>query len=290
MEPITEKPPWIGLVFQLPAALQPTQMTWTPTWKEKEHEDLNILKQKITPYEENHTWEKVKKLSNPYELVYTNEAPFFPPSLALQKPLSRSYFKMIEMLKVDDKKQAFTNIRQLLADNSVKSFADFYTVLFEKVDEYAPNNTAPKIKVAINDAKKINLDLLPQSKKDILNDHFTKSLTAFDLVINAQEKKKILDSYSKDYYDVHAAARKSQTKILDHNKKISEIARWRKPGHFRTCSAASYHRIELDPDIECWTLFMPGIQKREWGFLSKGKWVQHEQYMALKRQEKLVDA
>ena len=53
--------------------------------------------------------------------------------------------KMIEMLKVDDKKQAFTNIRQLLADNSVKSFADFYTVLFEKVDEYAPSNVADVI-------------------------------------------------------------------------------------------------------------------------------------------------
>lgn len=85
------------------------------------------------------------------------------------------------------------------------------------------NKDGSKIKVAINDAKKINLDLLPQNKKDILNDHFTKSLTAFDLVKNAQEKKKILDSYSKDYYDVHAAVRKSQAKILDHNKKISEI-------------------------------------------------------------------
>jgi replication factor C small subunit len=53
--------------------------------------------------------------------------------------------KMIEMLKVDDKKQAFTNIRQLLADNSVKSFADFYTVLFEKVNEYAPDNVADAI-------------------------------------------------------------------------------------------------------------------------------------------------
>lgn len=100
MEPITEKPPWIGLVFQLPAALQTTQINWTSIWKEKEHEDLNLLKQKITPYEENHTWEKVKKLSNPFELVYTNEAPHFPPSLALQKPLSRSYFKMIEMLEI----------------------------------------------------------------------------------------------------------------------------------------------------------------------------------------------
>lgn len=53
--------------------------------------------------------------------------------------------KMIEMLKDSNKKQAFTNIRQLLADNSVKSFADFYTVLFEKVDEYAPDNAADVI-------------------------------------------------------------------------------------------------------------------------------------------------
>ena len=100
MELTTEKPPWIGLVFQLPAPLQAVPLSWTTTWKEREHEDLNLLKQKITPYEENHTWEKVKKLSNPYELVYTNEAPHFPPSLALQKPLSRSYFKMIEMLEI----------------------------------------------------------------------------------------------------------------------------------------------------------------------------------------------
>ena len=53
--------------------------------------------------------------------------------------------KMIEMLKDSNKKQSFTNIRQLLADNSVKSFADFYTVLFEKVDEYAPDNVADVI-------------------------------------------------------------------------------------------------------------------------------------------------
>jgi replication factor C small subunit len=53
--------------------------------------------------------------------------------------------KIIDMLKDPNKKQAFTNIRQLLADNSVKSFADFYTVLFEKVDEYAPDNVADVI-------------------------------------------------------------------------------------------------------------------------------------------------
>jgi hypothetical protein len=62
--------------------------------------------------------------------------------------------------------------------------------------------------------------------------------------------------------------------------KFGEIAVWRGPGSFRVCSADSYHRIELDPDVECWTLFMPGPQKREWGFLVKDRWIQHEDYLA----------
>lgn len=62
-------------------------------------------------------------------------------------------------------------------------------------------------------------------------------------------------------------------------EKVGEIAKWRGAGHFRTCGANSYHRIELDPTVECWTLFMPGPQKREWGFLTRQGWVQHEQYL-----------
>ena len=63
-------------------------------------------------------------------------------------------------------------------------------------------------------------------------------------------------------------------------KKIGEMAVWRGPGSFRVCGANSFHRIELDPEIECWTLFMPGPQKREWGFLVKDQWIQHEEYLA----------
>ena len=58
-----------------------------------------------------------------------------------------------------------------------------------------------------------------------------------------------------------------------------EIQHWRGPGHFRTCSATSYHRIELDPNITAWTLFMPGPKQREWGFLVKNKWVQWQEYL-----------
>jgi hypothetical protein len=66
-------------------------------------------------------------------------------------------------------------------------------------------------------------------------------------------------------------------------EKFSEIAKWRGPGHFRTCSANSYHRIELDPSVECWTMFMPGPQKREWGFLVNNNWIHNEEYLESKK-------
>ena len=68
--------------------------------------------------------------------------------------------------------------------------------------------------------------------------------------------------------------------------KIGEYRVWRGPGHFRFCRAVSFHRIELDPAVTAWTLFFPGPQQREWGFLSKGKWVQHEEYLEKRKNEK----
>ena len=62
-------------------------------------------------------------------------------------------------------------------------------------------------------------------------------------------------------------------------EKINEIALWRGPGSFRVCGANSYHRIELNPSVDCWTMFMPGPQKREWGFLVKNKWIHNEHYL-----------
>lgn len=62
-------------------------------------------------------------------------------------------------------------------------------------------------------------------------------------------------------------------------EKFGETAVWRGAGSFRVCGANSYHRIELDPNVECWTLFMPGIKQRDWGFLRNGQWIQWEQYL-----------
>ena len=69
--------------------------------------------------------------------------------------------------------------------------------------------------------------------------------------------------------------------------KVGEIRHWRGPGHFRRSSATSYHRIELDPSVECWTLFMPGPQKREWGFLVNNKWIHNDEYLTQRAKETL---
>lgn len=62
-------------------------------------------------------------------------------------------------------------------------------------------------------------------------------------------------------------------------RKTGEYQVWRGPGHFRISKANSFHRIELDPDITAWTLFMPGRKCRDWGFLVQNKWIQWEQYL-----------
>ena len=62
-------------------------------------------------------------------------------------------------------------------------------------------------------------------------------------------------------------------------RKIGEYQVWRGPGHFRVSKARSFHRIELDPDITAWTLFMPGPKQREWGFLVRNQWIQWEEYL-----------
>jgi hypothetical protein len=62
-------------------------------------------------------------------------------------------------------------------------------------------------------------------------------------------------------------------------RKIGEYQVWRGPGHFRVSKARSFHRIELDPDITAWTLFMPGPKQREWGFMVRNQWIQWEEYL-----------
>jgi len=50
--------------------------------------------------------------------------------------------KLLEILKTQDKKNAFKNIRQLLADSKVTEFADCYRLLFDEIDSWASGHIA----------------------------------------------------------------------------------------------------------------------------------------------------
>ena len=50
--------------------------------------------------------------------------------------------KLLEILKTQDKKNAFKNIRQLLADNQVRDFTDLFKLLYDEVDSYGKGNVA----------------------------------------------------------------------------------------------------------------------------------------------------
>lgn len=67
-------------------------------WKEIEHPEIISAKNRISSVESASEWELRKKITNPYEAVFSGEDGTFP-SLAKVQPLSRSYFKMIEMLE-----------------------------------------------------------------------------------------------------------------------------------------------------------------------------------------------
>jgi replication factor C small subunit len=51
--------------------------------------------------------------------------------------------KIIDILKSsDDKRNKYMKVRQALIDSKVTDFTDLYTMLYDKVDEYAGENTA----------------------------------------------------------------------------------------------------------------------------------------------------
>jgi hypothetical protein len=54
--------------------------------------------------------------------------------------------KLIELLKADDdKRNMFMKIRQAVADNRLNDYSEMYTMLYDKVDEYASGNVANTI-------------------------------------------------------------------------------------------------------------------------------------------------
>jgi 23S rRNA U2552 (ribose-2'-O)-methylase RlmE/FtsJ len=87
---------------------------------------LSTLKEKITPIER--TWDIHKKYTNPYEYIHT-PVPMKKKSVAKIRPISRSYFKMIEILylfelipNTDTSMLSSINHADTICSNPIKTF------------------------------------------------------------------------------------------------------------------------------------------------------------------------
>ena len=71
--------------------------------------------------------------------------------------------KLLEILKIQDKKNAFKNIRQLVADSQIRDFADLFRLLYDEVDSYGKGHVAECIlviaKYELSDAQVVDKEI-----------------------------------------------------------------------------------------------------------------------------------
>jgi 23S rRNA U2552 (ribose-2'-O)-methylase RlmE/FtsJ len=96
----SEKPPWKSVEWvRSPQWTTGLHVQFSP-WTQMVNQEVLQTKERIGALDREHKWELAKKMVNPYELIYTHGDDRLPPALALVQPLSRSYFKMVEILAV----------------------------------------------------------------------------------------------------------------------------------------------------------------------------------------------
>ena len=97
-----QHPPWKHVVFYKTSNIK-DEIDVNPkkgVWQDLTPQDLILLKDSIGP-KQHDNFDFIKRITNPYELIFTNSNnPSLPASVALLKPLSRSFFKLIEMLDI----------------------------------------------------------------------------------------------------------------------------------------------------------------------------------------------
>lgn len=77
--------------------------------------------------------------------------------------------------------------------------------------------------------------------------------------------------------------------LADQTSEITTTVRkWWGPGSIRFSPSTRLHRIELsqnaiDGTQQVWTLFIPGIKIRDWGFITPSGWINNEDYLNAKK-------
>ena len=102
----SNKPPWKHVKWIQTPVAEPHDVQLNPVWSlllpfPDISGKLFTLKGQIEALDKTDEWEYLKRTSNPYELVFSQSQDYrIPASVCSLKPLSRSFFKMVEILHV----------------------------------------------------------------------------------------------------------------------------------------------------------------------------------------------
>ena len=151
MESDEQKPPWRHVDFcSSKQCKTPTLFLFRPWENTIEDKELEVMKKNIEKYEEAHIWELAKKMANPYECIYTQDDSHFHPSLCIYRPLSRSFYKMIEMLSVSrffqDLPKTTQKIRSAHVAEGPGGFIQAFLEMAEKHKKIVSSATAITLK------------------------------------------------------------------------------------------------------------------------------------------------
>jgi 23S rRNA U2552 (ribose-2'-O)-methylase RlmE/FtsJ len=97
------KPPWTNITWNMnPKRFLAEDFLDCPIqgeWIEQNTQEIEALKESIQPFDKTELWDLAKRITNPYERISTHSSRLtLPKSVSCIYPLSRSYFKMIEIL------------------------------------------------------------------------------------------------------------------------------------------------------------------------------------------------
>lgn len=99
---LEDKPPWNSIQWLAsPKKFKHCEFEIIKgSWEEDPNDYIESLKESIKPYDSSELWDLAKRITNPYELVSTfSNRLQLPKSTCCLHPLSRSFFKMVEILK-----------------------------------------------------------------------------------------------------------------------------------------------------------------------------------------------
>jgi 23S rRNA U2552 (ribose-2'-O)-methylase RlmE/FtsJ len=138
MKQTQQKPPWLNIEWtsNTGAFNNPIIKQVTGLWEEDTNDELFALKERIRPFDRTELWDLAKRITNVYERIHTISSRLnLPPSICTITPLSRSFFKMIEILNVMNFFENKKKVVKLRSLHLCEGPGGFIEALYYKADE-----------------------------------------------------------------------------------------------------------------------------------------------------------